>query len=160
MLTQYIASRSSRSPRQLNNRTVGHMHLAADGLAGVSLHCEAYCEGLSGPQPSQGRASLQLLPVGCGYDSLGRAPSALSSILHAALMLTALSWYDVALQSTLPNLTVAEFLYSARKKQILRLKRSASATGHGRIRRAVAKTPAAVVMAWEQQSSTRSRVQT
>lgn len=91
------------------------MHLAADGLAGAALHCEAYCEGLSGPQPSQGRASLQLLPVGCGYDSLGRAPSALSSILHAAVMLAALSRYDVALQPTLPNLTNAEFLYSARR---------------------------------------------
>lgn len=85
------------------------MHLAADGLVGVSRHCEAYCEGLSGPQPSQGRASAALP---CGYNSLGRAPSALSSILHAALVLAALSRYDVALQPTLPNSTVVEFLYS------------------------------------------------
>lgn len=130
---------------------VRHMHFAADGLAGISLHCEAYCEGPSGPQPSQGRASLQLLPVAMILWD-GRW-SALSSILRAALLEAALSLYDAVLQPTLPNLTVAEFLYSASRIKILLLKRSASATSHGRIRRVVAKTPAAVVMAWEQSST-------
>lgn len=65
------------------------MHLYADGLAGISLHREAYCEGLSGPQPSQGRANLQLLLVAMILGD-GRCP-------HAALIQAALSWYDIIL---------------------------------------------------------------
>lgn len=105
VMSNQIVLNTDPGPAAVRGSTIIIPHMqSADGLAGISLHCEANCEGPSGPQPSQGRASLQLLLVAMILWG-GRCPHR-AAFCVLVLMRTALSWNDVALQPTLPKSSV------------------------------------------------------